>query len=130
MTRLSGACVGLVLLTLTTLGASAASPKRVLILDPFGCDVAPFSTAVSAFRTTLARELGEPADFYDAPLGRARFAESEREQPLVAFLESRIKSHSADLVVAIGGRLCQDSEVGPRGARTALLAAFAEHITR
>ena len=59
MTRLSGACVGLVLLTLTTLGASAASPKRVLILDPFGCDVAPFSTAVSAFRTALLAAFAE-----------------------------------------------------------------------
>ena len=69
MTRGSGTGIGLLLLTLAAIGASAAyggvaatrlyaaNPKRVLILDLFGRDVAPFSTTISAFRTTLAREL-------------------------------------------------------------------------
>ena len=103
MTRWCRGGVGLILLALATACASAASPKRVLILDPFGRDVAPFSTAVSAFRTTLARELGEPVDIYEIPLELARFAEPEGEAPLVAFLEGRIKSHPVDLVVPIGG---------------------------
>src|SRR5512137_2542028 len=102
MTRWSGACIGLVLLNLAALSASATTPKRVLILDPFGRDVAPFSTAVSAFRTTLARELGERVDIYELPLELARFAGPEGEGPLVAFLEGRIKSHPVDLVVPIG----------------------------
>jgi PAS domain S-box-containing protein len=93
----------LLLLTLATLCASAASPKRILILDPFGRDVAPFSAAISAFRTTLARELGEPLDFYEVPLDLARFAETQGEGPLVTFLEGRIKDHPVDLVVPIGG---------------------------
>jgi hypothetical protein len=93
----------LLLLTLITSGASAASRKRVLILDPFGRDVAPFSVAISAFRSTLARELGEPVDIYDLPLELTRFAEPEGEGPLVAFLEGRIKSQPVDLVVPIGG---------------------------
>lgn len=92
---------GLLLLTLATLRASADSPKRVLILDPFGRDVAPFSTAVSSFRTTLARELGEPVDIYELPLELARFAESEGENPLVTFLEGRLKEQSVDLVVPV-----------------------------
>jgi hypothetical protein len=45
------------LLIMATLGARADPPKRVLILDSFGRDVAPFSAVVSSFRTTLAREL-------------------------------------------------------------------------
>ena len=73
MTRWCGACVGFLLLTLVALCASAASPKRVLILDPFGRDVAPFSAAVSAFRTTLARELGEPVDYLRATPGPGAF---------------------------------------------------------
>jgi PAS domain S-box-containing protein len=94
----------MLLLTLATLCASAAGPtKRVLILNPFGRDVAPFNAAISAFRTTLARELGEPVDFYEVPLDLARIAESEGENPLVAFLEGRIKNHPVDLVVPIGG---------------------------
>jgi len=103
MTRLSGACVGLLLLTFIMPCASAAGPKRVLILDPFGRDVAPFSDVISTFRFTLARELGEPVDIYDLPLDLARFAEPEGEGPLVAFLEGRITRHPVDLVVPIGG---------------------------
>ena len=102
MTRLSGACVGLLLLALITPCASAASPKRVLILDPFGRDVAPFGAVISAFRFTLARELGGPVDVYGLPLDLARFSEGEGEVPLVAFLEDRLKNHPVDLVVTIG----------------------------
>ena len=97
MTRWCGTCVGLLLLTLATLFASAASPQRVLIPTPFERDVAPFSAAVSAFRTTLARDLREPLDIYEVPLDLARFADSEGEGPLVAFLEGRIKGHPAEL---------------------------------
>jgi hypothetical protein len=71
MTRWCWTTVGLVLLALTTFCASAASPKRVLILDPFGRDVAPFSATLSAFRTALAREFGERLEFYEISLDRA-----------------------------------------------------------
>ena len=94
--------LGALLLTLATLGASAASPKRVLILDPFGRNVAPFTTAVSSFRTTLARELGEPVDIYEIPLELARFSGPEGETPLVTFLEGRLKEQPVDLVVPVG----------------------------
>src|SRR5438128_2135331 len=40
-------------------------PKRVLILDSFGFDAAPFSAAIAVLRTTLAKELAEPVDIYD-----------------------------------------------------------------
>lgn len=103
MMRWSKVGAGVFLLTLAALAASAASPKRVLILNPFGRDVAPFNAAVSAFRTTLAQELGGPVDFYEVPLELARFAESEGESPLVTFLEGRINSQPVDLVVPIGG---------------------------
>jgi signal transduction histidine kinase len=102
MTRGFGAGVGVLLLTLVTLCASAATPKRVLILDSFGRDVAPFNAAVSAFRTTLAREFGKPVDIYEAPLDAARFAAPEGEGPLVAFLKSRFEGRPLDLVVPVG----------------------------
>lgn len=97
------ASLGLLLLALVTLCASAASPKRVLILDPFGRDVAPFSAVVSSFRATLGREFGERVDIYELPLELARLAEAEGEGPLVAFLEGQVKAHPVDLVVPIGG---------------------------
>ena len=61
----------------------------MLILDSFGRDVAPFNIAVLAFRTTLARELGQPVDIYEALLDIARFADPGFEKPLVDFLEQR-----------------------------------------
>ena len=64
-----------------SLPATATTPKQVLILDSFGREVAPFSAAVSAFRTTLARELGEPVHFYDESLDAALSAQPERETP-------------------------------------------------
>ena len=91
-------------MTLTALCASAAGPKRVLILDPFEGAVAPFSTVSSTFRTTLAQELGGgQVDFYEVPLDLARFAGPEGEGPLVTFLEGRIKNRPVDLVVPIAG---------------------------
>src|SRR5512143_4197115 len=101
--RWCAACLVLLLPALVTLCASAASPKRVLILDPFGRDVAPFSAVVSSFRTTLAREIGEQVDIYELPLELARLAETEGEGPLVAFLAGQVKTHPVDLVVPIGG---------------------------
>lgn len=84
-------------------GASATSPKRVLILNPFGRDVAPFSTVISAFRVELGRELGEPVEFFELPLDLASIEEPTGEGPLLAFLRDRIKSHPVDLAVAVGG---------------------------
>jgi hypothetical protein len=107
MARLPGAFVGLLLLTLIPPCATAAGSKRVLILDPFEHDVAPFHAATVAFRTTLVRELGERVDFYEVPLDLARFDDPEKEGPLVAFLEGRLKNHPVDLVVPIGGASVQ-----------------------
>lgn len=92
---------GLILSLLATCGASGATPKRVLILESLGRDVAPFNTAVSAFRTTLARELGQPVDIYEAPLDMARFADPGFEKPLMDFLEQRFAGSPVDLVVPV-----------------------------
>ena len=75
----------------------------MLILDPFERDVAPFSTVVSAFRTTLALEMGEPVEFHEVPLDLVRTDGADDEDgPLLALLESQIKVRPIDLVVPIG----------------------------
>ena len=102
ITRGLGAGAGWLLLTVVTLCASAATPKRVLILDSFGRDVAPFNVATSAFRTTLGRELGEPIDFHEESLELGRFAEPAREAPFVDFLKIRFEGYPLDLVVPVG----------------------------
>jgi signal transduction histidine kinase len=93
----------LLLLVFTTPSAAADSPKRVLILDSFGREVAPFAAGVSALRTTLARELGEPVHFYDESLDAALSAQPEREAAFMAFLRSRFDGRSLDVVVPVGG---------------------------
>ncbi len=100
--RLRWARPALLGLTLAALCAPAATPRRVLIVDSFGRDVAPFSAAASAFRTTLASELGEPLDLHEASLETGRFAEPGMEKPLVDFLEQRFAGRLPDLVVPIG----------------------------
>ena len=90
-------------LTLSTLSASAASPKRVLILDAYGREAAPLNVPLSAFRSTLAREFGAPLEFYEISLDRARFPEPAGPDPFVEFLESRITNRPMDLVATFGG---------------------------
>jgi len=86
---------------------ASAEPKRVLILDPYGRDIAPFSTLVASFRNTLARESGDAIDFHDVSLDMARFTNMDAEDSLVAFLEKRIKDYPIDLVVPFGGPALQ-----------------------
>lgn len=83
-------------------GAQSTTPKRVFILDSYGRDVAPFNAAASAFRTTLAQELGEPVDLYEISLESGRFPDPESQEPFVNFLERRLAGHQPDLVVPIG----------------------------
>jgi signal transduction histidine kinase len=78
-----------------------------MILNPFGRDTEPFTAVVSGFRSTLAREFGQAIDFYEVPLDLARFSGQEGEEPLVAFLEERLKSQPVDLVASIGGAAVQ-----------------------
>ena len=87
---------------LASLCAPAAAPKRVMILNPYSRDTAPFAVAAAEFRSTLATELREPIDFQEIPLDLTRFSGSG-EQPLVAFLEERLAGNPVDLVVPMGG---------------------------
>ncbi|MFO1477624.1 MAG: hypothetical protein U1F98_13355, partial [Verrucomicrobiota bacterium] len=79
----------------------AAAP-RVLIIDSFGRDIAPFNAAVSSFRTTLAEELGEPVDIYEASLDAARFVQPDMESAFAEFLRARFRAQPLELVVSVG----------------------------
>ena len=50
-------CALVFLVKPSALGAMNPRPRRVLILDSFGRDVAPFNTAAAAFRTTSEARL-------------------------------------------------------------------------
>jgi len=97
----------MLLLAAMTLSTAAAEPKRVLILDSFGHDVAPFNAVASSFRATLTRDLGEPVDLYEAPLDLGRFPDPRTQEPFVDFLEKRFAGRRMDLVVPIGAPAAQ-----------------------
>jgi len=98
----TGWAVFLLLAALATPGVATTTPKRVLILESFGRDVAPFTAAVSALRTTLARELGEPVQLYVESLDAALSAQPERDDAFAAFLKSRFETRPPDVVVPVG----------------------------
>ncbi len=77
-------------------------PKRVLLLDSYGRNVAPISTVISVFRTELSLRFPEPIDLHEVSLEMARFAQPEQELPFVNFLRERFSTHRPDLVVAVG----------------------------
>ena len=58
MTRWCGASIGFLLLTLVTFCASAAGPKRVLVVHSFGSASPPFTTHSIAFETELTEKMG------------------------------------------------------------------------
>lgn len=94
--------VGFVLSVLMLPCALAATPKRVLILDSFGGEVAPYGPVISAFRTALARDLGQPVDISEVSLDMARFGDPAFENHLVDFLEQWFSSRPMDIVVPVG----------------------------
>lgn len=78
-------------------------PKRVLLLDSYGRNVAPISTVISVFRTELSSQWPGPIDLHEVSLEMARFAQPQQEIPFVNFLKERFSDRHPDLVVSVGG---------------------------
>jgi signal transduction histidine kinase len=93
----------LALLLLPVSPWAAGASKRVLLLDSYGRNVAPFSNVISIIRTELSSQSPAPIDLHEVSLEAARFAKPEQEVPFVNFLKERFSEHPADLVVAVGG---------------------------
>jgi PAS domain S-box-containing protein len=82
--------------------ASAATPRRVLIVHSFGNAAPPFTTHSTAFETELAKKIGEPVDLDEVSLDVARYATLDMEEALVDLLRKRQAKWQPDLVVPIG----------------------------
>ena len=91
-----------VLLLCATVSAAASEPKRVLLLDSFGRDFAPWNEAARDIRAELLRQSPEPIDLYDASLVTARFAGDQQDGPFVDYLRAVFADHPLDLVITIG----------------------------
>jgi PAS domain S-box-containing protein len=89
-------------LFLLALPASAATPKRVLIVHSFGSAAPPFTTHSTAFETELTAKMGEPVDLDEVSLDVARYASLDMEDALVDFMRARQSVWKPDLVVPIG----------------------------
>ena len=84
-------------------GASADTPKQLLLLHSFGREFAPFNTFSETFRMELGQQLGDAVEFHDVALESARMDGTAAEMPLVNYLTNLFATHSLDLVVTIGG---------------------------
>ena len=94
--------LGWLLLLLTAGGGFAAEPKRVLVVHSFGNAAPPFTTASTAFESTLAKEMGKPVDLDEVSLDVARYATLDIEEALVDLMRRRQTKWQPDLVVPVG----------------------------
>jgi signal transduction histidine kinase len=93
--------LSVIVLLLAMTGEAFSEPKRVLLLNSFGRDFAPWSEYARTFREELTRQSPDPIDLYDTSLATARFPDVE-EGPFVEYLRALFAKRQLDLVVAIG----------------------------
>src|SRR5262245_3437209 len=82
--------------------ASAAEPKRVLLLHSFGREFKPWSDYAISIRRELDRQSPWPLDVTDHSLVSARYSDDDPEVPFVEYLGALFANHPPDLVVSIG----------------------------
>jgi len=87
---------------LITSPASAAEPKRVLMIHSFGSATPPFTVESTAFETELVKKIGERVDLDEVSLDMARYADPDMQEAIVDYLEKRKAKWQPDLVVTIG----------------------------
>ncbi len=82
--------------------ATAATPKRVLVVHSFGNAAPPFTTHSTAFERALAEKMGRTVDIDEVSLDVARYATLDMEEALVDLMRARQAKWQPDLVVPIG----------------------------
>src|SRR5262245_25602936 len=92
--------------------ALGADPKRVLIIDSFGRDFAPWNEYAKRFRADLDRQWSEPMDLYETSLAIPRFSEESKESEFkesqfTDYLNSLFVDRRLDLIVTIGAPAAQ-----------------------
>ncbi len=83
------------------LQAASTAPQRILILDSFGREFAPYRTIGHAFREEMARLSPKPLEFVEVSLETVRF-DAPEEGPVVDYIRALCTRQSFDLVVANG----------------------------
>jgi signal transduction histidine kinase len=91
-----------ILFIVATLVASAAEPKRVILLHSFGRDVKPWSDYAAAIRAELGRQSPWSLEIIDHSVVTARFRKARPQVPLVEYLRALYDDYPVDLIVTIG----------------------------
>ena len=81
--------------------ATAAEPKRVLLLHSFGWNFQAEDTFAGYLRTDLAEKSPYPLDRYEVSLEIARFADGERDEAFVSYLRAVFPDHPPDLIITM-----------------------------
>jgi PAS domain S-box-containing protein len=90
------------LLLLGVVCASAAEPKRVLIVNSFGTAAPPFTVHSMAFERGLVERMRAQVDLDEVSLDMARYAEPDMQEAIVEYLQKRQAKWRPDLVGPIG----------------------------
>jgi hypothetical protein len=79
--------------------ATAAEPKRVLLLHSFGWNFQVEDIFGDYLRTDLAEKSPYPLDPYEVLLEIARFSDGERDEVFAGYLRALFATHPPDLIV-------------------------------
>ena len=80
----------------------AAEPKRVLIIDSFGRDFAPWKEYAKRFRADLNSQWSESMDLYETSLAIPDLSDDSKEAEFIDYLRSLFVDRRLDLIVTIG----------------------------
>jgi signal transduction histidine kinase len=97
-------------LLLAAISATTAEPKRILLIQSFGRDFAPFNEAVGKFREQVAQLAADQVDIYEVALETARFSQSEHDAPVVDYLLAMFAQRPVNLVTTFGAPAAQFSQ--------------------
>jgi signal transduction histidine kinase/ABC-type uncharacterized transport system substrate-binding protein len=95
------AWMGVALLAFAAGNATAAEPKRVLLLHSFGPDFRAEEIFADYLRTDLAERSPYPLDRYEVSLEIARFGDGERDEAFTAYLRALFATQPPDLIVTM-----------------------------
>jgi signal transduction histidine kinase len=86
-----------------SLSPAQETHKRVLVLHSFGRTFAPYDEFAYGFQRELAQLSPEPVEFFEVSLETARFTETMKQSPFVAYIEALTAERQFDLLVSVGG---------------------------
>ena len=90
------------LLLVTTGGAAAADPKRILLIHSFAQEFSPWREYAYHIRAELRRQLPGPVEIFEASLATARLADKTLDDVFAQYLGTLSARYNLDLVVTIG----------------------------